>query len=164
MRKILTLLLALSLISSITLADDGQKYGGENRGKPLQPSQLNSKWLQECGSCHLAFPPGLLPAESWRRVMSGLDKHFGADASLTPDENREITAFLTTHPSNRWTANTAPLRITESNWFKSKHEGKQELPADVWKRPAIKSPANCQACHLDAGKSRFDEDRVSIPK
>ena len=164
MRRIHTLLLALSVLSLTALAEDGNKYGGENRGKPLQPRQLNAKWLQECGSCHLAFPPGMLPAESWRKVMSGLDKHFGADASLTPEESREITAFLTANPSNRWTATTSPLRITESKWFRSKHEGTREIPADVWKRPTIKSPANCQACHPDASKASFEEDSVKIPK
>lgn len=40
------------------------------------------KWKAECGTCHIAYPPQLLPAPSWRRVMSGLDKHFGTDAGL----------------------------------------------------------------------------------
>ena len=30
-------------------------------------------WKAECGSCHIAYPPALLPAASWRAVMSGLD-------------------------------------------------------------------------------------------
>lgn len=163
MKAILNLVLVLGLLPMTTLADDGSKYGSENRGKPLQPRQLNAKWLQECGSCHLAFPPGMLPAESWRKMMSGLDRHFGTDASLTTDENREITAFLTANPSNRWTAATSPLRITESQWFKSKHGGR-EVPPDAWKRPSIKSPANCQACHPDADKASFEENRIRIPK
>ena len=45
-------------------------------------SAANEKWKTECGSCHLAYPPELLPASSWRRIMAGLDRHFGADASL----------------------------------------------------------------------------------
>lgn len=163
MKTILKLVFALGLLPLAALAEGGDKYGGENRGKPLQPRQVNAKWLQECGSCHLAFPPGLLPAESWRKIMSGLDQHFGTDASLTADENREITAFLAANPSNRWTARTSPLRITESKWFRSKHEGGKELPAGVWKRASIKSPANCQACHPDADKASFAENRVKIP-
>ena len=39
-------------------------------------------YTQECGSCHLAFPPNLLPKASWQSVMHGLDKHYGSDASL----------------------------------------------------------------------------------
>jgi len=45
------------------------KYGGENRGKSLQPAQANAKFQQECTSCHIAYAPGLLPpnpgANSW---------------------------------------------------------------------------------------------------
>lgn len=48
----------------------------------------------ECGDCHLAFPPALLPAGSWRAVMAGLEDHFGDNAELDPTTAREITGFL----------------------------------------------------------------------
>lgn len=164
MKTLLSIALAVALFPVTAMADGhGDKYGGENRGKPVQPAQLNAKWQQECGSCHMAFAPGLLPAESWRKMMSGLDKHFGADASLSAQENREITAFLVNNASNRWRASTAPQRITESAWFKHKHDSREIAPA-VWKRPAVKSPANCQACHIGADRGDFDEHRISIPK
>jgi hypothetical protein len=158
-------LFAIALIPVAAMADDhkgGNKYGGEDRGKPLQPVQLNIKWQQECGSCHLAFAPGLLPAESWRKTMSELDKHFATDASLTAAENQEITDFLVRNASNRWTASTAPLRISESQWFKAKHSSKEVAPA-VWKRAAVKSPANCTACHPAAEKADFSEKSIKIP-
>lgn len=161
MRALLGLVLAATLFP-LAAAGDG-KYGGENRGKPLQPTQVNAKWQQECGSCHIAYAPGLLPAASWRKIMSGLEKHFGEDASLTATEDKEITAFLVANASNRWSARTAPLRITESQWFKSKHNNK-EIPPDAWKRASVKSPANCQACHIDAAKADFNEHRIKIPK
>lgn len=161
MRTLLGLaLVAVLLPLGATAAD---KYGGENRGKPLQPAQVNAKWQQECGSCHIAYAPGLLPAESWRKLMSRLDKHFGDDASLTAQESKEITTFLVNNASNRWSANTAPLRITESAWFKTKHNNREIAP-DTWKRPSVKSPANCQACHVDAAKADFNEDRIKIPR
>ena len=31
---------------------------------------VNYKWQAECGSCHLAYPPQLLPAANWRRASS----------------------------------------------------------------------------------------------
>ncbi len=139
------------------------KYGGEDRGRPVQPSQVNAKFQQECSACHIAYSPGLLPAESWRKVMAGLDKHFGTDASLTDQENKEITAFLVNHASNRWSASTAPLRITETAWFKRKHDG-HEVSPEVWKRPSVKSPANCAACHPQADRGDFEEDNIRIPK
>lgn len=95
--------------------------------------------------------------------MSGLDQHFGEDASLSAAENKEITAFLVNSASNRWSAKTAPLRITESLWFKTKHNNR-EIPPDTWRRPSVKSPANRQACHAEAAKAAFNENRIKIPK
>lgn len=139
------------------------KYGGEDRGKPVQPAKVNGKWKQECSSCHIAYAPGLLPAESWRKVMAGLDKHFGSDASLDAQDSKEITAFLVDNASNRWSAPTAPLRITESAWFKSKHDSHEINPA-VWKNPKVKSAANCQACHTTAESGDFSERNIKVPR
>lgn len=139
------------------------RYDGEDRGKPVMPAQVNTTFQQECAGCHMAFPPGLLPAASWQKMMTGLDKHFGADASLTPAEVTDITDFLVKNASNRWTASTAPLRITESVWFKTKHNEREIAPA-VWKRASIKSPSNCIACHAGADKGNFNENSIKIPK
>jgi hypothetical protein len=162
MKLIQTMALALVAVAALAAQAQG-KYKGEDRGRPVQPAQLNAKWQQECASCHMAFPPGLLPAASWRKTMSTLDQHFEVDASLTPTESAEITDFLVANASNRWTAATAPLRITESEWFKSKHNSREIAPA-VWKRASIKSPANCMACHSGADKGNFDERSIKIPQ
>lgn len=161
-------LLAMGVAMSTAQADDddeghGGKYGGEDRGRTVLPAQVNAKWKQECSTCHIAYAPGLLPAESWRKVMAGLDKHFGSDASLTDQENKEITTFLVNNASTRWSAPTAPLRITDSGWFKSKHDSHEISPA-VWKNPEVKSPANCKACHSGAESGDFNEHNVRIPR
>jgi hypothetical protein len=85
------------------------------------------------------------------------------DASLSPAQASEISAFLTKHSSTRWNAKTAPLRITESAWFKGKHN-EHEVGASVWRRPAIKGPWNCSACHAGADKGDFNEHSIRIPK
>lgn len=157
----LVLLIALAVFA-LTANAEG-RYSGEDRGRPVQPAQVNAKWQQECASCHMAFPPGLLPAASWRKMMSTLDKHFGADASLSPEDSTAITDFLVKNASNRWTAATAPLRITESVWFKTKHKESEIAPA-VWKRASIKNPSNCMACHAGADKGNFDEKSIKIPQ
>jgi len=153
---------ALLLMAGTAFAER-HKYNGEDRGRPVMPSQNNAKWQAECSGCHLAFPPGLLPAPSWQKMMGALDQHFGTDASLSPADTKEITDFLVKNASNRWTANTAPLKITDSEWFKSKHRAGEINPA-VWKRESVKSPSNCLACHRGADKGDFDEDNVRIPK
>jgi hypothetical protein len=164
MKTSLFLIASIAILAGSVLAEDhGNKYGGENRGKPLQPARLNAQWQAECGSCHIAFSPGLLPAASWRKMMSGLDKHFGSDASLTPEETRSITEFLVNNASNRWRAPTAPLRISETAWFQSKHDS-HEIRPEIWKRASVKTPANCAACHPGAAKGDFEEDRIRIPR
>lgn len=154
------LLLAVLVVASLAAH---AKYNGEDRGKPVMPSATNAKTQAECSGCHMAYPAGLLPAASWKKVMAGLDKHFGTDASLPAADTKEITDYLVKHASNRWTANSAPLRITESEWFKTKHNSGEINPA-VWQRESVKSPANCAACHQGAERGDFEERNIRIPK
>lgn len=173
-RMIAVALLAISVTMPAAQADDDDrdekygekysgKYGGENRGKPLQPAQTNARFQQECSDCHIAYAPGLLPATSWRKMMAGLDQHFGSDASLDAGDNQEITAFLVNNASNRWSASTAPLRISEAAWFKRKHDD-HEINPRVWKNPKVKSPANCGACHPQAERGDFSERNIRMPR
>jgi len=119
-------------------------------------------WKAECGSCHLAYPPQLLPASSWRELMSGLNKHFGTDASLDPQTAAGITTFLEKNAGrDRSSSRTPTLRITETRWFVHEHD---EVPDRVWKNPKVKSPANCTACHVDGDKGDFSEHHIRIPK
>lgn len=123
----------------------------------------NAKWQAECSACHVAFPPRLLPAASWREMMSGLDKHFGTDASLDAPTAREIGAFLDKQSGGGKHASPAKpvLRITDTSWFKREHD---EVPARVWKNPQVKSPSNCAACHLQAERGNYSERNIRIPK
>jgi len=119
-------------------------------------------WKSECGSCHIAYPPQLLPASSWRALMSGLDKHFGSDASLDPQTAAGIAAFLEKNAGrDRSLSRTPALRITETRWFVHEHD---EVPDRAWKNPQVKSAANCTACHVDGDKGNFDEHSIRIPK
>ena len=127
------------------------------------PVAKNVAWQTECGSCHVAFPPRLLPAESWRAVMAGLDKHFGSDASLAPAATKEIGAFLQKNAgNNRYASSGKPvLRITETRWFMHEHD---EVPDRVWKNPKVKNAANCAACHTGAESGNYSEHGIRIPK
>jgi hypothetical protein len=133
---------------------EGERVGSQ----PLLP-----KYRQECSSCHLAYPPGSLPAASWQRLLADLPHHFGTDASLDPATVNQLSAWLTAHAAGgRRTSTTPPEdRITRSAWFVHEHA---EVPAAVWKRPAVKSPSNCAACHAGAEQGAFDEHAVRIPR
>lgn len=164
-KDIAAVVITLAAMASAAQAGDSgsDKAGGERRGKPLQPAQVNAKWAQECSSCHIAYPPGLLPAESWRKIMAGLNQHFGTDASVTAPEKKEITDFLVANASTRWSAPSAPLKVTEAAWFKREH-GAREIPPAVWNNPLVKNAGNCGACHTQAGSGDFSERNIKVPK
>lgn len=126
------------------------------------PSDAPKSYEAECASCHMAYPPDLLGPKNWQNIMSGLDKHFGTDASLDAKTESEITQWLLKNAATKkkYSAFAPENRITKTSWFIRKHD---EVRADVWKRAGIKSPANCSACHSDAVKGNFDEDNIRIP-
>lgn len=162
MKKLL--LLPLFLLPISALADGGGK---------LAPTAANPKWQAECSACHVAYPPALLPERSWRKLMGGLERHFGSDASLDAATAKEITAFLASQSADRASSRTSakvlrgiapgdtPLRITATAWFQRQHD---EIRADVWKRPKVGSPANCAACHSGADQGDYAEHKVRIPR
>jgi hypothetical protein len=122
----------------------------------------NDRWQTECGSCHVAYPPRFLPAGAWRRIMSSLDRHFGTDASLDAGATREIGAFLEAFAGRegRKAGSDGPPRITGTAWFVHEHD---EVRAAVWRKPEVKSPANCEACHARAGVGDFRERTLRVP-
>ena len=125
---------------------------------PLLP-----QYKQECAACHMAFPPGALPAASWQRIMSNLPKHYGTDASLDAATVRELSAWLKTHAGTWKRVDVPPRddRITEAAWFVREH---REVSAATWKLPAVKSAANCAACHTQAEQGDFRERNIRIPR
>ena len=158
-RKLAIAAFVMSGPMSAAQADDKQDsavFGkfGQNHGNFAVNAQANANWKAECGSCHIAFEPGLLPTESWRKIMGGLDKHFGADATVTAQVNEEITAFLADNSNNRWAEPTAPLRITETDWFKRRHSARRAF-LSASQDPAVKNPANCEVCHSQMEHSHF---------
>lgn len=129
----------------------------------LMPTQVPTVYKQECAACHMAYPPGMLPAPSWRRIMTGLDRHYGTDASLAPAQVQQVSAWLLANAGSYKRVREEPPedRITRSAWFARKH---RELDAAVWKRVSIKSAAQCSTCHTQAEQGHFDEHQVHIPR
>ena len=91
---------------------------GDQRMVPLLP-----KYQQECAACHLAYPPGMLPAASWKRVMANLPRHYGTDASLDPATVKELSTWLGANAGTYKRVSEEPPqdRITTSSWFERKH-------------------------------------------
>lgn len=123
----------------------------------------NDKWQAECGSCHLAYPPQLLPAVNWRNIMSRLDKHFGTDATLDVATAAAIRTFLESNAASgkRAAVSAGTLRISETPWFLREH---RKVDAPVWKGAAVKTAANCGACHTTASRGDFGERGIRLPR
>ena len=161
----------VAAVGAISLLAFSLPSGGEARGDgggdDVMPRLTHKAWQQECASCHMAYPPSMLPRASWQKMMTGLDQHFGEDASLDPATQADILKFLEANAADmgRWVMradkNTAPRRITETRWFVRKHD---EVPRATWSRKSIGSAANCVACHRQAEQGNFEEDAVRIPK
>lgn len=131
----------------VLLAAGTALAGGPERVPPI----THAATAKECGECHMAFQPGLLPAASWGRIMDGLTDHFGDNATLPPEVAAEIRAYLAGHAGR---GDGRLMRITEQRWFVREHD----FPATVWNKPDIRSKANCQACHRDAERGNYEDD------
>ncbi len=119
-----------------------------------------AKWLAECGACHIAYPPRFLTAEDWQKLMTSLDRHFGDNASIDPDTARDILGYLKRHAGSGARHSARTLRITDTSWFAREH---RELSSAAWDNPAVKSPSNCAACHVDAARGDWSERGILLP-
>lgn len=129
-------------------------------------------YQKECGSCHFAYPPGLLPVASWQKVMENLADHFGENAELDDDTQQQLTAYVTQHAAefspyplaNRLLnslKNRVPLRITEIPYIANKH---WKLPFKlVEENPQVKALSYCNKCHQHAEDGIYNRHDVSIP-
>lgn len=121
---------------------------------------------EECGSCHLAFAPSMLPARSWQRMMGKLDNHFGDNASLDPATAEKITSYLVANAGDaggqRYSSKllkgvatgAAPQRITELPKWVSEH---RKVPDWEWRHKEVRTKANCVACHTAAEQGYYEE-------
>ena len=130
------------------------------------PADAPPAFVAECGSCHLPFPPALLAAGDWQRIMANLGKHYGDNATLDDQARQAITDFLIRNAGSGYRtegANSASdglPRLTATRWFRHKHD---EVPNAVWKDKRVGSAANCGACHTRAETGSYRERDIRMP-
>jgi len=137
-------------------------------GEPARFTE-DAVYIDECGACHLAYPPDLLPVASWRRIMEGLEDHFGEDATLDEVTADHIGAYLDAHGLERGRPSAMsrllrnlpsppPLRITQLPAFVNMH---YEIPIQLQVQEletGFLSP--CADCHKEAASGIYDKDRL----
>ena len=144
---------------------------GDRRGRFIKPVN-NPTYKEECGACHFAYQPELLPAASWTKILTNLDDHFGESIELDYDSKKAITDYLKSNSAEyssakrpvkimRSLGKQVPLRITDIPYIREKHH---EISPNVFKRESIGSLSNCSACHTTAENGIYEDDNVKIPK
>jgi len=154
---------ALIIYASPLSADD------EERITPV----TNQNYSKECGSCHFAYQPGLLPASSWRLLMDELEDHFGDNAELETETRKALTDYLAKNAADfsrdefsrklvrSLSKDKTPERITEIPYFVHEHD---DLPKKmVSDNSKVKSLSYCDKCHTRAEAGSYSEDEINIP-
>ena len=143
-------------------------------GEDVEPVS-NATYREECGACHLAYQPGLLPGDAWQRIMetSALLDHYGDDASLPQGLQDELLGYLTANAADKavktrsrafslgTTTVDALPRITKTRYFRNEHH---EIPAhQVSANAQVGSFSQCNTCHTGADTGVYNGHRVRIP-
>ncbi|HKM61312.1 MAG TPA: cytochrome b/b6 domain-containing protein [Acidisphaera sp.] len=138
------------------------------RGVP--PPTVDPVYAEQCGGCHLAFPPSLAPAATWNTVLDHMDSHFGENPGLPPDMIAHFRAYLDANDASHW--DTLPahvlripapggsLRITDTPGWKRIHRA---IPSATFTSPPVYHRSHCEACHGDAATGRFAPQLIAVP-
>jgi hypothetical protein len=162
------------LFSASVYGDDDERGFGWFKQSKLDVAPVaNADYRTECGSCHFAYQPGLLPEASWRKMMAGLEDHFGDNAELSAEVNKSILDYLVANSADKsdykrssrivgsLKEGEVPLRISDTVYFKRKHN---EIPARyVADNKDVGSYSKCAACHTRAEAGSYNEHEVEIP-
>lgn len=171
-RMIITFLMCLMIIN-ISFADD-DSHSRTSGKKGINPVK-NNLYSEECGLCHFAYFPGLLPSRSWQKLVStsNLKGHFGEELEYDETERLLILKYLTDNSGDNSEyrrskkiirsikKHEVPIRITETRYIKKKH---RKIPPElITANSNVESLSNCDACHKESDKGIFDDDTVIIP-
>lgn len=146
-------------------------FAGEHKDDKAIPPVTNEIYKKNCGVCHFAYQPGLLPARSWMKIMDSPDGHPGGNLSIDEKSKSEIKRYLVQKSAEHSSAKRSkkilnsigsdtPVRISEISYIKQKH---RDISQEVFSRKAIGSRANCLACHRSAARGVYEDDDVVIP-
>lgn len=158
---------AIYAVGSVADSDEHRGHSG-----PAVAVVNQSLYSQECGSCHFAYQPGLLPAAAWKKLMSTLAEHFDENAELEAVDQKAITDYLVANAADmaknrlsvklwRSLKGKAPLRITEIPYIAHEHE--EVSPKWVKENPEVKSFSYCDKCHTQASQGSYAEHEIVIP-
>ncbi len=139
-------------------------------GRGAPPAALDPVFAEQCGACHLAFPPSLAPKSTWNGILADLEHHFGADATLSPGQVTQIRNWLGANAADHWDnlpshvlrlpAADGSRRITDAPGWRQRHHA---IADTVFAAKPVYRRSNCIACHADAATGQFAPQDIAIP-
>ncbi len=149
-----------------------ERHGDDARGRGQLKAVVDPMYKENCGACHFAYQPELLPSASWVRILNSSNNHFGESLELDEETKKAMLDYLQTNAAEHSSAKRAvkimrsldgqvPTRITDIPYIKEKHH---EISVAITKRRSIGSLSNCTACHGRAQEGIYDDDFVVIPE
>ena len=113
-------------------------------------------YSEECGSCHVPYPPQRMTQAGWETQIKGLKQHFGTDASIDAPSSQKILAYLVNNAGvkEKLAPTEATARITRTHWFVKEHG---TVP------PKGKAFSDCTQCHTQAAQGDYSERSLKTP-
>lgn len=154
---------------------ESRKSTGEHKDKkhavPLVPGG-NTSYKQECGACHHAYFPGLLPGRSWEKLLANPSDHFSEQLSLSSETLADVRTYLLANSADnsgnkrsrkimKSIGSSTPLRLSDIVYLRDKHH---ELSKEVFQCKSVGGFGNCIACHKGAALGNFNDNDATVPK
>lgn len=102
-------------------------------------------YLENCSSCHIPIPPGVLPTETWKQVLENPQDHYGTQVpTMLGPVVLLMWDYLRTFSRPVNPEESVPTLVAQSRYFKALHP-KVELPEVVTNK-------TCVTCHQGANQ------------
>jgi hypothetical protein len=169
-----TLLIGAGLAGPCALASHERFHKASKDSKDGFLAATDPTYVKECGSCHFAYSPGLLPARSWDLHMARLEKHFGEVVTLQPATRDTIARYLAENAADRSPyegsqyfmarikADATPYRFLEVPLYREMHSIIQEV-ISIKAKVKVRTLTNCNACHQFASEGSFATSEMFVP-
>jgi hypothetical protein len=174
MLQLRTLLLA-SVLAALPAGAANELFFKENPGSMNGfLAATDPTYVKECGACHFAYSPGLLPARSWELHMTRLERHFGESVVLSDTAKAAVAKYLTENAADRspyngskvmmerLPANQTPYRFMDLPLYREMHRIMLEV-ISIKTRVKVRTLTNCNACHQWAPEGSFGNSELLIP-
>ena len=138
--------------------------------EPINYEKESDIFVEECASCHILYPPHLLPQKAWNKMMDNLEEHFGDDASVDDSSNKIIRKYLLNNSSETSNKQASvyimkeymnEIAISDTSYWKDIHKN---INKKIFQSKKIRTKSNCKACHTNFENGLIENEDINIPK